>query len=43
MELSDWKLDVYISSEFKGQAWARDTNVEIIRILMALKARWFVR
>lgn len=37
MELSDWKSDVYISLEFRGQVWARDINVEIISILMYLK------
>lgn len=37
VELSNWKLDKYTSLEFKGQVWARDTNVEIISILMILK------
>lgn len=37
VELSDWKSDVYISLEFRGQVWARDINVEIISILMYLK------
>lgn len=37
MELSDWKLDVYISQEFKGQVWAGGINVEIINMLTVLK------